>query len=207
MIEQSELYKRFQSFSFAGYAKTIRNILSAYEIVDITINKIVDKINNGENGPFYIYRRAAILCDDSGSDLQISNQAYGSMPLVIVLQPTSIILYNNQIGTTICEYENLCDNLDYLMPLYSWDVNKSDHYKTLELDILVESLYRALKLDDNEEDCIRNFIFSLLYIAHFRCLLNLDDITKGLCEYTKSDDCKLTEVFEYFLKKKCPFVT
>ena len=112
MIDQSELYKRFQSFSFAGYAKTIRSILSAYEIVDITINKIVDKINNGESGPFYVYRRAVILCDDSGSDLQISNQAYGSMPLVIVLQPTRIILYNNQIGTTTCGYEKLCDNLD-----------------------------------------------------------------------------------------------
>ena len=111
MIDQDELYRRFQSFSFAGYAKTIRKILSAYEIVDITINKIVDKINNGESGPFYVYRRAVILCDDIGSDLQISNQAYGSMPLVIVLQPTRIILYNNQIGTTICEYENLCDNL------------------------------------------------------------------------------------------------
>lgn len=207
MIDQNELYRRFQSFSFAGYAKTIRSILSAYEIVDITINKIVDKINNGESGPFYVYRRAVILCDDSGSDLQISNQAYGSMPLVIVLQPTRIILYNNQKGTTTCEYEKLCDNLDYLRPLYSWDVNKSDHYKTLELDILVESLYRALKLDDNEEDSIRNFIFSLLYIAHFRCLLNLDDITKGFNEYSKSDDSKLAEVFEYFLKRRCPFVT
>lgn len=207
MIDQSELYKRLQYFNFVGYAKTVRQLLSAYEIVDITINKIVEKINNGESGPFYVYRRAVILCDDSGSDLEVSNQAYGSMPLVIVLQPTKVILYNNQIGTTACEYEELCNNLEYLKPLYSWDVNKSDHYKTLELDILVESLYRSLKLDDNEEESIRNFIFSLLYIAHFRCLLNLEEITEGFKDYTKSDERKLSEVFDYFIKKRCPFIS
>ena len=207
MIEQSELYSRFKFYRFSGYAKTVRDILSTYEIVDVTINKIVDKINKGESGPFYVYRRAVILCDDSGEDLQITNQAYGSMPLVIVLQPSRIILYNNQIGTTYCKYEELCDNLDYLKPLYSWDVNKSDHYKTIELDNLVESLYRALKLDDNDENSIRNFIFSLLYIAHFRCLLNIEEISEVFKDYTKSDDQRLSEVFEYFLKKKCPFVT
>ena len=206
MIEQSDLYKRFQSFGFTGYAKTVRNILSAYEIVDITINKIVDQINKGESGPFYVYRRAVILCDNSGTDLQISNQAYGSIPLVIVLQPTRICLYNSQIGAAFCKYEELYNKLDYLKPLCSWDVNKSDHYKTLELDILVESLYRALKLYDNEENCIRNFIFSLLYIAHFRNLLDIEAITKGFNEYTKSDDCKLAEVFDYFLKRNCPFI-
>lgn len=103
MIEQSELYSRFQFYRFCGYAKTVRDILSSYEIVDVTINKIVDKINKGESGPFYVYRRAVILCDDCGEDLQITNQAYGSMPLVIVLQPSRIILYNNQIGTTYCK--------------------------------------------------------------------------------------------------------
>lgn len=207
MIEQSELYKRLQNLSFVGYAKTVSQILSAYEIVGVTTNKIVDKINNGESGPFYVYRRAVILCDDSGTDWQISNQAYGSMPLVIVLQPSKVIIYNNQIGITSCEYGELCNNLEYLKPLYSWDVNKSDHYKTLELDILVESLYRALKLDDNEEESIRDFIFSLLYIAHFRCLLNLEDVTEGLKDYVKTDDCKLSEVFNYFFKKRCPFIS
>lgn len=38
MIEQSELYSRFQFYRFSGYAKTVRDILSTYEIVDVTIN-------------------------------------------------------------------------------------------------------------------------------------------------------------------------
>lgn len=95
-----------------------------------------------------------------------------------MLQPSVIVLHNNQIGKIECKYENLCDYLEYLKPLYSWDVNKSDHYQTLEFEVLVEQLYRELKLNDNEENDIRNFIFSLLYIAHFRSLLKLDDITE-----------------------------
>lgn len=207
MIDQNVLYNRFKSFSFLGYSKTVSYLLSAYDIVEMTINKIADKINNGECGPFYVYRRAVIICDDSCKTHEISNQAYGSIPLVIVLQPSKILLYNNQIGTIGCDYSELCDHLEYLKPLYSWDVNRSDHYKTLELDVLVESLYRSLKLDDNEENDIRNFIFSLLYIAHFRCLLGIDEITNSFKSYTNSDQCKLHEVFDFFLKKKCPFVT
>ena len=207
MIDQSELYNRFQVFSFDSYAKVVRRILSAFEIVDVTINKIVDKINNGESGPFYVYRRAVIFCNDIMSDFQISNQAYGSMPLIIVLRPTNITLHNNQIGVITCDYEDLCNHLEYLKPLYSWDINKSDSYQTLELQVLVEKLYRELKLNDNEENQIRNFIFSLLYISHFSCLLHLDEVTDELKTYTKTDDCKLSEVFEYFLKRKCPFIS
>lgn len=207
MIDQNELYNKFSTFSFVSYAKAVRSILSAYKIVNVTIDKITDKINNGECGPFYVYRRAVIICNDSGAELQISNQSYGSMPLIIVLQPSVIVLHNNQIGKIECKYENLCDYLEYLKPLYSWDVNKSDHYQTLEFEVLVEQLYRELKLNDNEENDIRNFIFSLLYIAHFRSLLKLDDITEELNVYSKTDSCKLSDVFEYFLKKKCPFVT
>ena len=38
-------------------------------------------------------------------------------------------------------------------------------------------------------------------------MLNIEEITEGFKDYTKSDDQRLSEVFEYFLKKKCPFVT
>ena len=206
MIDTNSLYQQFEHFTFEGYGKTVRTILSAYEIVDMTINKIVDKINNGESGPFYVYRRAVIICDDEGNNDQITNQTFGSFPLVIILQPTQLIIENNQLGIISCEYNEICNHLDYLKPLYSWDVNRRDHYKTLEFDTLVESLYRALKLDDNTEDDTRSFIFSLLYIAHFRCLLEIDSITEALNDYNKTDDIKLSEVINFFLKKKCPFV-
>lgn len=207
MVELNELYNRFQDLIFISFAQTVKTILSAYEIIDITINRIVDKIDKGENGPFYVYRRAVILCNNDGIELNISNQAYGSMPLVIVLQQSGITLHNNQIGSIRCEYKDLCNHLDYLKPLYEWDINKSDHYQTLELETLVESLYRQLKLDDNEEDDVRNFIFSLLYIAHFKSLLDLDCVTDCLKVYTSTDDCKLSDIFEFFLNKRCPYIT
>ncbi len=206
MIDPNSLYQQFESFTFEGYSKTVRKILSAYEIVDMTITKIVDKINNGESGPFYVYRRAVILCDDSENNDHATNQAFGSLPLVIILQPSQLIIKNIQLGTICCGYNEINNYLDYLKPLYSWDINKRDHYKTLEFDTLVESLYRALKIDDNTEDDTRSFIFSLLYISHFRSLLGIESIVEALNSYNKTDDKKLSEVINFFLKKKCPFV-
>lgn len=37
MIDPNSLYQQFESFTFEGYSKTVRKILSAYEIVDMTI--------------------------------------------------------------------------------------------------------------------------------------------------------------------------
>lgn len=207
MIDQNVLYQKLYSFSFEGYGKTVRHILSACEIVEITINKIIERINSGEYGPFYVYKRAVILCNNSNSEPQIPNQTYGHVPLVIILQPNSITLQNNQKGCVTCKYEELCYNLEYLKPLYSCNINKTDHYQTLELEVLVESLILELKLNDNEESNIHNFIFSLLYIAHFKSLLKLHDVTDGLNSYTKTNEQKLSEVFEFFLSKQCPFVT
>ena len=48
MIDQNELYNKFSTFSFVSYAKAVRSILSAYKIVNVTIDKITDKINNGD---------------------------------------------------------------------------------------------------------------------------------------------------------------
>ena len=90
--------------------------------------------------------------------------------------------------------------------MHNWDINRNDHYSTIELDTLVESLYRELKLNDNDEINIRSFIFSLLYIAHFKSLLKIDQINNQLREYTSANEVKLSEVFNFFLDQKCPFV-
>lgn len=206
MIDRNDIQNRLKDFCFNGYAEVVKNLLSAYGIVDITINKIVTRISSGERGPFYVYRRAAILCSEGNDYEKFVAHNKGALPLLIIVSPDKLILVNNQLGTIDCSYEDIVEHIDYLEPLNNWDVNKSDHYSTLELDVLVESLYRALKLDDNDEENIRSFIFSLLYIAHFKCMLNLTHLTDGINSYIDSDDKKLSAVFKFFLDSKCPFI-
>jgi len=199
MIDNTVIKKRLENFEFKGYPNAIRKLLSAFGIIEPTIAKIVGKIENGEYGPFYVYRRAAIFCvDDEDYESRIGS-IKTALPLVLVFQLSRIVIINQYKGTSICEYSEIINNLDALSPLQSWDINKNDHYSTLELDTLVESLYRELKLSDNEEEITRNFIFSLLYIAHFRTLMELKPVSDSLKGYDTSDDAKLARVFNYFL--------
>ncbi len=206
MTDYKSISQKLGNLEFLGYAKVVTELLSAYGIVQTTIDRIVLKINNGESGPFYVYRRAAIYCiEDSDYGSKISSLKT-ALPLVIVLQPTKLAIFNAEKGKIECEYDKLVEHLEYLSPLHNWDINRNDHYSTIEFDALVESLYRALKLDDNDEANIRNFIFSLLYIAHFKSLLNIEQIENRLREYAISDEAKLSYVFNYFRNKECPFI-
>lgn len=206
MTDYKDISQRLSTLEFLGYSKVITELLSAYDIVQTTIDRIASKINDGEPGPFYVYRRAAIYCtEDEDFENKISSLRT-ALPLVIVLQPTKIIVFNSEKGKIECKYNNLVEYLDFLSPLHNWDINRNDHYSTIELDTLVESLYRELKLNDNDEINIRSFIFSLLYIAHFKSLLKIDQINNQLREYTSANEVKLSEVFNFFLDQKCPFV-
>lgn len=187
-------------FQFISYADTVSRLLSAFGIVATTISKIQSRINDGEIGPFYVYRRAAIFCTDAENVDELINSVKMGVPLVIVLQPHNIIVYNQENCQTKREvdYEDINLISDILKPLQSWDITRNDRYKTLELDQLVASLYRTLKLSDNEEDTIRNFIFSMLYISHFDTLFEDEETNNIISSYLYDDADKLKKVFDKY---------
>ena len=206
MTDISSIPQRLRTLELQGYSKVVSELLSAYGIVQSTIDRIISDIDNGGYGPYYVYRRAAICCHSEllqDSKIEELRTAY---PLLIVLHPTTIVLFNSGIGELTCTYGELVNHLDYLTPLLHWDVNRNDHYSTIELDKLVESLYRALKYEVNEETEIRRFICSLLYIAHFRTLLDIQPVNDCL-KYGNSSEAEITSyIFRYFSEIDCPFV-
>lgn len=206
MIDRNIVLQKLRGFSFDGYSKVVEKLLSAYGIVGVTIQKIIHQIEKGDKGPFYVYRRAIILCSNGTDCHKDIEQNKNVFPLTIVFCPTIISVANERLGEVDFRYEEIGDYLEYFEPLGNWGINKNDHYRTLELDTIVESLYRALKMDDNDEENIRKFIFSLLYISHFKCMLNLDNITKELDDYAETDEHKLSTVFQCFFDMRCPFV-
>ena len=206
MIDENSIKQVLESFEFTSYAGVVQKLLSAYGIVESTIRRITEGITKGEQGPFYVYRRAIIYCSDDAGFKEKAKTTFGSVPLVIIFHPNYIYLNHTYKGEKTCLYHELIDWLDYLQPLLSWDVNRKDHYKTLELDQLVESLYRALKLDDNGDENSRRFIFDLLYISHFTRLQELSKIDEALVNTSFSDEDKVRYVFQVFQDAKCKFV-
>lgn len=207
MIDENAIRQRLENFEFQGYAKAVSKLLSAFGILETTIAKITSKIDQGESGPFYVYRRAVVYCTEDMVSAEEYISAKRTMPLLIVFTPRQIIITNEYIGRVICDYVDVATYINYLAPLQSWDINRNDHYSTLKLDSLVESLYRELILNDNDEENTRCFIFSLLYMAHFSTVLEMSQVQESIKGYNKSDKEKLSKVFDLFFAWKCPFVT
>lgn len=207
MIDENTIRQKLDNFVFQSYTKVVARLLSTFGILDTTIAKINSKIEAGESGPFYVYRRAIIYCTEDMTSAEEYSSAKKTMPLLIVFTPSQIIITNEYLGSVICDYNEITNYIHYLAPLHSWDVNRNDHYSTLELDSLVESLYRELILNDNDERDARIFIFSLLYMAHFSTLLELSQVSDSLKGYNSSGKEKLAKVFDLFFAWDCPYIT
>lgn len=206
MIDFEDISRALQNFQFASYGKAVSTLLSAYGVAETTIIKIISKIEKGESGPLYVYRRAVLFCNDDENYQPTINSVSGAIPLVIIFQPDRLVISNTTQGEVCCQYDKITEHLDLLAPLLYAQTRHKDQYCTLELDALVESLYRTLILDNNSKEDSRVFIFSLLYIAHFKSILNLSEITQYVNGYVPSEKKKLANVFKFFKDAKCPFI-
>ena len=65
-------------------------LLEAFEIPDITIRKILDKIRERRNVvPVSLYRRAVFLYSSDDDDLSVFTQYLDTYPIVFILKDTS----------------------------------------------------------------------------------------------------------------------
>lgn len=206
MTDDYTIKQSLEGFEFTSHTKVVDKLLSVYGIVDSTIKKITEGINRGEKGPFYVYRRAILFCTDSTDYLEVAKKHAGAAPLLIVFHPEIVYICNSLKGEKLSTYRELKDLTDYLQPLVSWDANRKDHYSTLELDELVESLYRALRLDENAEELSRRTIFNLLYISHFSRLMKLGQPAQILGNVNLNDEEKVKAVFNLFVTNNCKFI-
>ena len=198
------IYQRIDNFEFKGYEQTIVDLLSYCEIVPTTIEKILNKLKNGDMGPLFVYRRAVIFCSNDNCPEIMTKDYLKSYPLVIVLTPKKITLLNSSLGEIDCTYDKISDNLEYLKPLHE-QKDKKDIYSTEDLATLISSLYRELILSDNNEELTQKFLFSLLYMAHYISILNLDFIRKSINRYENDNINKLDSVCDYFVERGFPY--
>ena len=206
MINQDATGFSIGDLEFQGYANTTARLLSSLSIGDTTIAKIVDRINQGDNGPLPVYRRAVILCTDSDDYLPTIEKSLLSYPLGIVIQPQQIVVIRQAESPVAVPYNQVAENLSLFSSLFSYQNNKRDKYLTLEFDQLVESLNRALILDGNSARDTQTFIFNLLYITHFSTILEEDIIEKNLSDQLMEDEIKLANILDYYQSSEIPFL-
>lgn len=204
-MNNDNIEEYLKRFNFLGYAKTTAYLLKCYDISDTTISKIVDRINKGDSGPFYIYRRAVLYCGNFNSD-EISKKLT-SAELTICFTPKQVILFNKKLGSAEFQYESVCQYLEYLKPLNLRPETAKDHYKTLELDSLIESLYRSLILDDNDASLSRRFIIDMLYIALINSIFGFNEIVEHLTNYKYSIPTKFNNIYSLLRKNGIQFIT
>lgn len=206
MIDQDAKGFVIGDLEFQGYAKTTAQLLSSLGIGETTIAKIVDRINQGDNGPLPVYRRAVILCMDGDDYMPKIERSLQSYPLGIVIQPQQIIVIRQAEEPVAVPYDQLLDNIPLFSSLFTFQNNKRDKYLTLEFDQLVESLNRALILNDNSTRDTQTFIFNLLYIVHFSNILGEEVIETNLADPLKEDEVKLANILNHYQSSEIPFL-
>lgn len=206
MIDQDAKGFVIGDLEFQGYAKTTAQLLSSLGIGETTIAKIVDRINQGDNGPLPVYRRAVILCMDGDDYMPKIERSLQSYPLGIVIQPQQIIVIRQAEEPVAVPYDQLLDNIPLFSSLFTFQNNKRDKYLTLEFDQLVESLNRALILNDNSTRDTQTFIFNLLYIVHFSNILGEEVIETNLAAPLKEDEVKLANILNHYQSSEIPFL-
>ncbi len=191
---------------FQGYAPTTALLLSALGISDTTINKIVERINQGDYGPLPVYRRAVILCYDGEDYIKIIGNALSFYPLGVIIQPHQIVTLRLNESPITISYDEVVDNLELFAELKNYHNETRDKYVTLDFDELIESLNRTLILEDNNINDVHTFIFNLLYIVHFATFFKDDTISKILSNPIKDDSTKFGEILYYYYSQPIPFI-
>ena len=214
MIDIDSLKYRLAGFHFSGFKQTVEALLTAFEIGHPTIKKISDTIEKGGKdayAPFYVYRRAVIwLSEDSSQETLEASAAKvdQTIPLVLIFTSTSLFIRNARLGSICCDYGDICNHVgDYLLPLLgNAKVAKQDRYLTLELDALVEQLYRSLVLDDMHEDKARGAIFNLLYMSLFKDLLDSTTLNNILARSKNQEGEAIESFYSFFRRNDAKFI-
>lgn len=95
MIDENTIRQKLDNFVFQSYTKVVARLLSTFGILDTTIAKINSKIEAGESGPFYVYRRAIIYCtEDMTSAEEYSSAKRPCLFLLYLLQVKSLLRMN-----------------------------------------------------------------------------------------------------------------
>ena len=194
-----------KDLKFETFESTAEKILLSLGIIGTTVKRISESIKSGEDGPYYVYRRAAIFCSIDNSYERIIENLKFTIPVIIVLHPDFIYIHNTKYGEIHCAYNELLDHIEYLETICHSKNQRKDPYLTLELDQLVESLYRSLILDDNSKDSSRTLVFDVLYASLFGRLMSVDNIN-CLLESDINEDSKIQAILDIFAQYNCPHI-
>jgi len=170
MITLEDIKKRLYGFEYNGFKTVVEKFLKSFDIAESSIIRILDRVDEANCGPLFVYRKAVLFYNLDSSPLLFQEQCRlykQKFPLVISFTPEGIHVCNSNEGSFFCNYENLHNYIESFQPLLPGGRQQKDAYKALDFGAIIASLFRSFREDGNTiEDSIKT-IFNLIYIALF----------------------------------------
>ena len=184
MIENRELSpilqikERLKNLSWSSFKTVATQFLSAFNLPDTSIARIVSQIKDISCGPIFVYRKAVLFCCTESSAGLFENQCvpYDKVPLVISITPDGLFWRDKDGILGFSTYNSLHLNVDSFLPLIVNDRNKKDYYITQDFGSIVASLYRSLKADGNSDQVSIRTVFNIIYISLFPTIENKSEV-------------------------------
>lgn len=173
-----KIKERLKNISWSSFITVTTQFLSAFELPDTSIARIVSQIKDVSSGPIFIYRKAVLFCCTESSAGLFENQChpYDKVPLVISITPEGLFWRDKSGNYGFATYNSLYLNVESFLPLIVNERSKTDYYITQDFGSMVASLYRSLIADGNNNQVSIRAVFNIIYISLFPILENNTDI-------------------------------
>lgn len=169
MITFDDIKLRLGALRYNGFKNVVVDFLRSFDIVESTISIIAQRIENNENEPIFLYRKAVILCTRDSSPYFFNQQCVPykhDFPLILSFSPNGINVYYGET-TFFSSYEDINKYADKFLTLICNERKPKDTYKTLDFGTLIASLFRSLKEDGNSQEDSITSVFNIVYISLF----------------------------------------
>lgn len=167
------------SIEFNSVEHWLSVLLQAFDIPDITIRKILDKIGERRNAvPVSLYRRTVFLYSTEDDDLSIFTQYLDTYPIVFILKDSTFSFSTGSFQEVGIPYSNVSEYVVQFQALQNRGRIEKDLFSTLDFAPIVAELNSRLCLLDNDPIDAFNYIIDLIFVAFVDQILEQNVILK-----------------------------
>lgn len=154
-------------------------LLGAFDIPDLTIRKITEKIRERKNiVPVSLYRRAVFLYSSENDDRSVFTQYIDTYPIVFILKENTFSFSTGALQEIGVPYSEVAEFVTHFQSLQNRGRIEKDLFSTLDFAPIVAELNSRLGLIGNEPIDVFNYIIDLITFGFLDQILEQNIISK-----------------------------